>query len=810
VYRDLHANETTLEPGPSMRHFLILLLFVTAAVTLAVLNRPGVPVAALERTAVQERVPREVMTALEEERFLRASMLLREHLRTLADTTPGTILIAAEAEAGWGDWERVVALLRGRVWLDSVGAGRGWSLLGQGHQALGDHDQARRALARYLDLGHAGDRERGIAEMRLAVALTELDSADQAAAAYQRAAPLLPEIDDWVAYFAAAAAAEGGDTATVRAALADIPDRLRSDWGWRLPIRARRNAGDTVGAIAAAEAVARGDGAAGRRAEAWASAGAMRLARGESEEARQAFRTAMDLGPGTGSAIDAARALSEMSGLSLDDRLDIGRIYLRHGNVARGVEGIEAYLEAGAGSAAQRLRLRLDMGRALFNAGRYRDAERALLAVAEQSPQSSVAADALFLAGRAQYRSGREEIGRGTFLRVAERYPGQVTAARALYLSADLDHDDGNLARASERYRQTIRTGVDVDEVGLAYMRLAGIAFAAGDFGRALEQFEAYRTRYPNGQRWNQATYWAARAHERLGDEARARALLRSVRSRDPYSYYGGRAAELLGEPFWHAPLAAAPAQDAAQREAVLRALAPVDLLRQLSLEDAASYELGRVRERFAGNEAALYALAEALNARGTTTIGIGIGWDLYRRADRWNERLLRIIYPFPYRDIVVAEAERRDVDPFLAAGLIRQESMFSARAVSPAGAIGLMQVMPETGAILARELDVKAFTPELLKKPEFNVTLGIRYLADQLDAYDERLPVVLSAYNAGPARVARWRTIFPEFSDDELFSERIPFEETREYVKIVQQNRRMYRALYGAASPATAPGTGR
>jgi soluble lytic murein transglycosylase len=110
------------------------------------------------------------------------------------------------------------------------------------------------------------------------------------------------------------------------------------------------------------------------------------------------------------------------------------------------------------------------------------------------------------------------------------------------------------------------------------------------------------------------------------------------------------------------------------------------------------------------------------------------------------------------------------------------------------------MQVMPETGEILARQLDVSRFTTELLKKPEFNVTLGVRYLAEQLEAYDERLPVVLSAYNAGPSRVARWRRIFPEFPDDELFSERIPFSETRDYVKIVQHNARMYRALYGQA----------
>jgi soluble lytic murein transglycosylase len=75
-------------------------------------------------------------------------------------------------------------------------------------------------------------------------------------------------------------------------------------------------------------------------------------------------------------------------------------------------------------------------------------------------------------------------------------------------------------------------------------------------------------------------------------------------------------------------------------------------------------------------------------------------------------------------------------------------------------------------------------------------VHLGIRYLADQLSNFDGRLPVVLAAYNAGPARIDRWQE-FPEFDDDELFAERIPFAETRDYVKIVQNNARLYESLY-------------
>jgi soluble lytic murein transglycosylase len=122
---------------------------------------------------------------------------------------------------------------------------------------------------------------------------------------------------------------------------------------------------------------------------------------------------------------------------------------------------------------------------------------------------------------------------------------------------------------------------------------------------------------------------------------------------------------------------------------------------------------------------------------------------------------------------------------------------MFNAGAVSPAGAIGLMQVMPATGRILARAVGVRRFDPEMLERPDVNVHLGMKYLADQLRTWNGRVVPVLAAYNAGPARVQRWRE-FPEWGRDELFAERIPYQETRDYVKIVQRNAAMYRALYG------------
>lgn len=779
----------------AVRHSIVILLFAAVAGSLTLLARPG----AQASLPLDAEVPDSALQAIHEGRYFRASLILRDYLAARPDTTATEILLAAQAEAGWGDWDRVQRLLAGRAWLDTIASGLGWNLLAKSQIELGDREAAGESLARYLAVADdAGSREQGLAEMRSASLHRAAERFDEAAAAYERALGHLPQIEDWIRLYIADLAAAQGDTARVESRLSNVEPDLLRDYGWRTRLRAYRRAGDLTRAAATAERTATDASSSGsRRAEAWLALGEIRILRGDEAGARTALRTAMDAAPSSSHAVAAARQLGELRGVGVDDRLAIGRLYLRHGNLDRGIAGIQAYLDSGRGSAAERVSLEYELARALFRAGRYDEAERRLLRVAANAGSESTRAEALFMAARSQYRDGRQTLARTTFSRVWEQHPQQSAAAQALYIAADLDHDDGNLTRAAERYRRTTATGADVEEVGLAYMRLAGVAWVDGRFDDALAQWEDYLSRYPSGRRAQQAAYWAGLANLQLGREAAARERLQQARRIDPFSWYGGRAGELLGLDFWDAPMEPSPEPIPRFEADIARALARIDLLRELGLDDAASYELDRAKRHFARTDGALYALAEALVARGITTDAISLGWEIYRREGAWNPRLLRIVYPFPYRGIIVAEARARGVDPFLAAGLIRQESMFNARAVSPAGAIGLMQVMPATGRTLARQLDIRRFDNDLLKKAEINVHLGMTHLAEQLRAYGGRLPVVLAAYNAGGGRIDRWQQ-FPEFHDDELFSERIPFAETRDYVKIVQNNARIYAALYG------------
>jgi soluble lytic murein transglycosylase len=154
------------------------------------------------------------------------------------------------------------------------------------------------------------------------------------------------------------------------------------------------------------------------------------------------------------------------------------------------------------------------------------------------------------------------------------------------------------------------------------------------------------------------------------------------------------------------------------------------------------------------------------------------------------------VTFPYPYRELIRREAEEWGIDPVVMAAIIRQESAFKSDIVSRAGAIGLMQVMPPTGAELARRHGPTPFTDATLSSPEVNLHLGAVFFRDMSRRYDNDLPLVLSAYNAGPTRATAWRQ-FPEAVDPLRFTERIPFEETRGYVKNVRRNVALYRALY-------------
>ena len=153
-------------------------------------------------------------------------------------------------------------------------------------------------------------------------------------------------------------------------------------------------------------------------------------------------------------------------------------------------------------------------------------------------------------------------------------------------------------------------------------------------------------------------------------------------------------------------------------------------------------------------------------------------------------------LFPMPYRTFLLTNARAQDLDPYLLAGLIRQESEFNPQALSRANAYGLTQVRPGTGRLYARRAGLRRFTNRVLFQPAINVKIGSLIFRSMLDQHDGSLEQTLAAYNAGPNRVVEWMA-WRQYREPAEFVESIPFTETREYVQAVLRNADIYRRLY-------------
>jgi soluble lytic murein transglycosylase len=232
--------------------------------------------------------------------------------------------------------------------------------------------------------------------------------------------------------------------------------------------------------------------------------------------------------------------------------------------------------------------------------------------------------------------------------------------------------------------------------------------------------------------------------------------------------------------------------------------LEQVNFLRAAGFGEEEDALVGTVVAQPPGSPHEWLDVAEGLTQLGRTADAVRLGWRAASALTLNDPRVIRVIFPWPLRDAIEAEAREFGVDPYLLAGLIRQESAFRVKVVSRAGAQGLMQLMPPTAQDVARRLGVE-WDRSLLHVADANLHLGASHFAGLLKRYDGAVIPALAAYNAGGTAVRRWLR-FPEARDRALFVERVPYRETRGYLRTVLRNRALYRALYPHSEEADTP----
>jgi soluble lytic murein transglycosylase len=720
-------------------------------------------------------------------RFWHAARAMRAE--GAADGSPGDVLTLARAEAGWENWPAVLALLDEAEWVGREADG-GMYLLGQAQEHAERWSDAALAYGLVVAKSESGNELPALSRQARAMWY----AGDHAAAlGLLEALRPTPYLRSWTAVELALRAGEAGDPEGVQRLVEQAVEPTAAGVLWRALADAYMASGDSA-AAAVEFARLRASERDNRAAVSTVELGRLMVASGDSAEARAMLEVGIATAAGSARS-RAAATLTDLGGYDLEKTLEMARILDRAGDGSRALVGydraVDLATDAGQVVSAS---TRLERARLMSTVvSRQTEALEEFRDLRETTEDPRIGSRNLEV--WAQMRRRQDLTAQVNTLRrwLLEEYPGSSEAAEVAWSQGSNAEGRGALDQALERYAflaENVRTHA---RAGQGRMRSGQIHLRRANPRAAADVFELYLEDFPNGRRWQEASYWAGRTRLELGDSVTGTRHLERVLTQ-PVDYYAVMSADLLGVPF---ALDIPEGESATEPGWLSEGLVRLDVLTEAGLSRGADAEVARLRSRAGETRGPRLRLAEALIERGRTIDGINLGWALLADEVAWDQQILHVAYPFPYRELVRREAAEWGVDPFMMAAIIRQESAFKADIVSHAGAIGLMQVMPPTGAQLARTHGPNGFTNESLTKPEVNLHLGAAFFVDMSRRYDNDLPLVLSAYNAGPTRATRWSR-YPEASDPLRFTERIPFTETRGYVKSVRRNLGLYRALYG------------
>ena len=431
---------------------------------------------------------------------------------------------------------------------------------------------------------------------------------------------------------------------------------------------------------------------------------------------------------------------------------------------------------------------------------RRQDAVPLLEQIARDYPQTPDAPRSLYQIGQILWNRHDNAQALTTFKEIIARYPASPILDRTLYAAGDIYDWAGNRDEAIASYNR-VRLDFPGSEVrDDATWRLAWLYYRSGELADAYRIFKLLASEARDSAVRTAARYWQGRAAEKAGDTEIAKQSYREVYDGGVESYYQALAANALtrlGEaprrPDYEPP--AARGRDLELSSTTPRVTFHLGRARALSALSLHSLAVGEISalEAIAGTDSAmrLFVAREYFKNHA------------YRRSLALANQLPaseseRDLYRFPLAHWTAIEriAQQRNLDPYLVLGLIRQESLFEPKARSPAFALGLMQLLPSTAARVASRHGMRAPATEKLFDPEVNLNIGTQYLKDLLQRYGNNWCKAIAAYNAGESAVDRWEEEIVT-DDIEEFVERIPYYETRGYVKLVLRNHRIYRKLY-------------
>ncbi len=412
----------------------------------------------------------------------------------------------------------------------------------------------------------------------------------------------------------------------------------------------------------------------------------------------------------------------------------------------------------------------------------------------------------LYAAATHRWNANEDVVALARFEEVVALGAGGADEQRAYYSIGRIHEAAGRLDAASVAYRRA-RSGAESTVAAESRWRTGWVAYLAGDFGAAADAFgdavRVSRSEHPRDVH-DAALYWQARCLEKKGDTSAANDAYRVLLADSPDSFYAYLAekraglAATLPKP---APLES-PASENALASKITNdsgRLTRIEILNFAGFADLAAIDTDALLQERSTEER--LALLPRLAHAGAHSAALRTALDLRRRGSLTEAQLYAFLYPTAFASIVKRETGAKALDPFLVYALMKQESLFDPHAVSPASAVGLMQLLPSTASRLARVSGQTEIAAESLFDPNLNIRLGVAYLAELAARFQNDPVFILASYNAGEKAAEGWQQRFGALELDELV-ERITYRETRQYVKKVLGNYRNYLRLYAGLRP--------
>ncbi len=387
------------------------------------------------------------------------------------------------------------------------------------------------------------------------------------------------------------------------------------------------------------------------------------------------------------------------------------------------------------------------------------------------------------------------------------RFPRSQWLAEALFSSGNMYLLKRDYSRAVEYYKYYADHFPEYKNAPIAHWRAGWLSYRQRLYTDAANLFDEQINRYPSATDTVAALYWRARIYEEVEHKpGRAAVNYRAIANRYQHYFYALMSRDRL-EKLGDAKTVSAPQEDHNRQAPVPKLvdtfpadnpqLAKARLLANAGLNEYIADQIAADPDSSSWSalaEAQIYA-SFGETFRAMRSLKRALPYASSAPIDSIPLAYWRILFPEPYWDTIKAESAKNDLDPYLVASLIRQESEFNPSVVSYANAYGLMQLLPSVGRQMAREEGMTHFQTFQLLDPETNIKLGTRYLKQMLDHLGDVPEYALAAYNAGERRVVDWQSAGPYQGMDE-FVEAIPFTQTREYVQAVLRNIETYKAI--------------